>query len=209
MLALQSSLQPFPQAHLCCELFKRFDPCATAPLPTTPLQVVQGLQSLHFVFCHFCLSCKAGMYSFNHLFQKLSAKNLSVSTSFLPKCLPSQKNQVAKCEQLSSVVGGWGSKVCIHWDQNCTEGPGVQYQLHLSENCCEHLFLHQALVFVAIWVLHISLSQTPLACEALGSWNIYWHPFCSSLSWISFWFQLSLAPLIYLSATMKLVLLSE
>lgn len=144
MLALQSSLQPFPQAHLCCELFKRFDPCATAPLPTTPLQVVQGLQSLHFVFCHFCLSCKAGMYSLNHLFQKLSAKNLSVSTSFLPKCLPSQKNQVAKCGQLSSVAGGWGSKVCIHWDQNCTEGPGVQYQLHLSENCCEHLFLHQA-----------------------------------------------------------------
>lgn len=55
---------------------------------------------------------------------------------------------------------------------------------------------------MAIWVLHISLSQTPLACEALGSWNIY-------LSWISLWFQLSLAPLIYLSATMKLVLLSE
>ena len=79
MLALQSSLQPFPQAHLCCELFKRFDPCATAPLPTTPPSTRSPISAFRLSFCHFCLSCKAGMYS-----STTFSKNYQLKTCLSP-----------------------------------------------------------------------------------------------------------------------------
>ena len=56
--------------------------------------------------------------------------------------------------------------------------------------------LSPSTTFRAVWVLHISLSQTPLACEAFDGWNTYWHPFCRSSSWIWCWFQFSMACLI-------------
>ena len=118
MLTLQSSLQPFVQVHLYRELLGRFDPCATAPSASTHLPVVQGLQSLHFVWVSATYVSPVWQECTpSTTFSKNDQlKPASVSTSFLPRRLPSQKNQAAKHGQLSAVAGGWASRVRNHSD---------------------------------------------------------------------------------------------
>ena len=139
VLTLQSSLQPFAQAHLCRELPGRLDPCATAPSTSIHLPVVQGLQSLYFVgVSAISVSPVRQECTPSTTFSKNDQlKPVSVSTSFLQKRLPSQRNQTAKCGQLSTVAGGWVTRVHNHPDHRKPHrGSGVQDRLHFGENCC-------------------------------------------------------------------------
>ena len=165
-------------------------------------------------FCHSCLSCKEGMYSLNHLYQKWSAKTCVCLYFFLAKTSSFTKEPGGKAWTVlcsSRLVGRQGF-VIIRIIRNRTEWPGVQDRLHLVRTVAStssSTKLSFRMAFMAVRVPRINLSQTPLACEALSGWNIHWHPFCSSSSWICFWLQLSMASLISLSAPTKLVPLSK
>lgn len=63
--------------------------------------------------------------------------------------------------------------------------------------------------FIAVRALLTNLSHASLACKALGTWNIHWHPFGNNSSWICLCFQSSIASLISLSVSTKLVPESE
>ena len=164
--------------------------------------------------CHFCLSCKAGTYSFNHLFQKWSAKICACRHFFLTKISSFTKDPGGKAWTGLCSNRWFGVKGSQSFGSSEAGESGLEFKIDSTSvrtvvNTSSSTRLFARIAFRAVRVLRISLSQTPLACEALGGWNTHWHPFWSSSSWICFWFQSSTAVVISLSAPTKLDPLSE
>ena len=164
--------------------------------------------------CHFSLSCKAGIYSFNHLFQKCSAKICVCRHFFLTRISSFTKDPGGKVWTVRCSNRWLGVKGSQSFGSSEAGESGLEFKIDSTSvrtvvNTSSSTRPLPRIAFRAVRVLRISLSQTPLACEAFGGWNTYWHPLCSSSSWICFWFQFSMAVVISLSALTKLDPLSE
>ena len=164
--------------------------------------------------CHFCLSCRAGTYSFNHRLQKWSA-NICVCLHFFLNSIssftkvPGGKALTVLCNNRWFGVNGWRSLGSSETAKRGLELGVASTSVRTVASTSSSTRLSPSIAFRAVRVLRISLSHTPLAWEALGGWNTHWHPLCRSSSLIWHWFQFSIACLISRSAPTKLVPLSE
>ena len=164
--------------------------------------------------CHFCLSCRAGTYSFNHRLQKWSA-NICVCLHFFLNSIssftkvPGGKLLTVLCNNRWFGVNGWRSLGSSETALTGLELRVASTSVRTVASTSSSTRLSPSIAFRAVRVLRISLSHTPLAWEALRGWNTHWHPLCRSSSLIWHWFQFSIACLISRSAPTKLVPLSE
>ena len=159
--------------------------------------------------CHFCLSCKPETYSLSHCFQKWSARTCACLHILL-----------ANLSSLTKTPGGktWTALWSSRWlevkgsqsfGSSDAAQSGLEFRIDSTSvkivvNTSSFTRLSPSMALMAVRVLRISLSQTPLACEAFCGWNAHWHPFWSSSSKTCFWFQSSIASLISLSARQSL-----
>ena len=118
--------------------------------------------------CHFCLSCKAGTYSFNHLFQKWLAKICACCHFFLTKISSFTKDPGGKVWTGLCSNRWLGVKGSQSFGSSQARGSGLEFKIDLTSirtvvNTSSSMRLFPRIAFRAVRVLRISLSQSPLA----------------------------------------------
>ena len=152
----------------------------TQPMRHCPLGNGSSTRSTRFPtsafqrdLCHFCLSFKAGTYSFSHLFQKWSAKICVCRHFFLTRISSFTKDPGCKVWTVRCSNRWLGVKCSQSFGSSEAGEGGLEFKIDSTlvrtvVNTSSSTRPFPRIIFRVVRVLRISLSQTPLACEAFG-----------------------------------------